>query len=251
MKMKPNALKLYMVLFDRMKLSMQNEWKDDQDRYYVRMSQDGASELFGWSPTTFRSMKKELEKFDLLMQVQEGQGKTNRLYIAKCRYEESDIYRINKEVDAEMEENEMMAQTVDMTKKNKSCSSRRTKVDLLEEQKLTTNKNNLNNTDLNDNEFIGNNLLTSSQDDTSDRLILEYMKKGLSKEVCLRVLNEVKMNPHVENFGGYFRAALENALDNSSVKHGRASKVDVLEKRWQKKGLPLYDWTKDISSDKS
>ncbi|MCU6330458.1 replication initiator protein A, partial [Enterobacter quasiroggenkampii] len=69
-KMKPNALKLYMVLFDRMKLSMSNGWKDKDGRYYVRMSQDGAAKIFEWSPTTFRNMKKELEKFGLLDQVQ-------------------------------------------------------------------------------------------------------------------------------------------------------------------------------------
>lgn len=181
--MKPNALKLYIVLLDRMKLSLQNGWKDSNGNYYVRMSQDRAAELFGWSPTTFRAMKKELEKFDLLSQDREGQGKSNRLYIKQCDYDENDTYKINKVMDLEFEieeenakainekqknnfksnievENEMdflkdkSCSSADNIEKNKSCSSRRTKVDLLEGQKLTPNNNKINNNKFSNNEIV-------------------------------------------------------------------------------------------------
>lgn len=146
--MKPNALKLYIVLFDKMKLSIKNAWCDKNDRYYVRMSQEKAAELFECSPTTFRAMKKELEKYGLLEQVREGQGKSNRLYIKKCEYDEQDVYRANIEIEEEMVENEETAKTVDTAKKNRSCSSGRTEVDLQEEQQLTPNKNDFSNNDL-------------------------------------------------------------------------------------------------------
>jgi len=179
--MKPNALKLYMVLFDRMKLSMTHDWKDSEGRYYVRMSQEGAAEIFGWSPTTFRSMKKELEKYGLLHQKQLGQGKTNLLYILKCEYDEKDIYVINKIVDTEMEENERKAENIDSEQKNnfcspedseqknKSCPPRRTKVDLLEEQKLTTINTNTRENDFND--FSSS---SSSRDDIDQNLREEF-----------------------------------------------------------------------------
>ena len=228
-KMKPNALKLYMVLFDRMKLSLQNGWKDEQGRYYVRMSQEGAAELFGWSPTTFRSMKKELENFGLLIQNREGQGKTNMLYILKCEYDEQDVYKVNKSVDTEMEQNEKVAQTIDMTVKNKSCSSRRTEVDLLEEQKLTTNNNNFNNNNLS-NDFVNKrntvnnekvNSIEISQDEIIHKLSAEYMSKGLNKELCKRVINDAKKQKNVENFGAYLRTCFENTLYKVRLKNGQ------------------------------
>ncbi|WP_052461634.1 hypothetical protein [Sporosarcina koreensis] len=93
------------------------------------------------------------------------------------------------------------------------------------------------------NTYVDNNLLTKQK--TIDSLIFEFMKKGLSKEVCLRVLNEVNLNPDIQNFGGYFKAALQNALDNSMVRNGSLRKKDLLIKRAQKRGVPIYDWLED------
>lgn len=252
-KMKPNALKLYMVLFDRMKLSMQNGWKDEQGRYYVRMSQEGASELFGWSPTTFRSMKKELENFGLLIQTREGQGKTNMLYILKCEYDEQDVYKVNKSVDTEMEQNEEVAQTIDTIKKNKSCSSRKTEVDLLEEQKLTTNKNNFNNNNLS-NKFVNkektvNNENTNSikiaQDEIIHKLSSEYMSKGMHKKVCLQVIEEAKQKKNVENFGAYLRTCFENTLYKIRLKNGQ---VDITQNA-SNSNILLYNIFEDGDSN--
>lgn len=226
-KMKANALKLYMVLFDRMKLSMDNQWKDESGRYYARMSQEGAAELFGWSPTTFRSMKKELEEYGLLEQSREGQGKANKLYVLKCDYDEDDIYKLNKSVDSEFEENEKEAVTIDKSKKNKSCSTRRTKVDLLEEQKLTPNKTDFNKTDSNKSLNIVNK--KERVDNYSDEFLevdiyeleKEYRLNGLSQEVIDRVKAEVdEKREHIKNYPAYYRSCLDNTLYKSKLKHG-------------------------------
>jgi hypothetical protein len=261
--MKPNALKLYIVLLDRMKLSLMNGWKDIDGKYYVRMSQDRAAELFQWSPTTFRSMKRELELYDLLEQDREGQGKSNRLYIKKCEYDEKDVYKINKVVDLEFEEEEKKAQDIDKSQKNnfcssagniekdkscssaenieknKSCSSRKTTVGLLEGQQLTTNNNNIKDNKNNKNDlFVNKQVVNKDKNEIINSLVLEYMKKGMSKELCFRVLSEVEENKSVTNFGGYFRTCLENTLYKSQVKHGI---IDPTEK-WNKTEIPYYDW---------
>lgn len=255
-KMKPNALKLYIVLLDRMKLSTQNGWKNEDGHYYVRMSQEGASEIFGWSPTTFRSMKKELEEFGLLTQDREGQGKSNRLYILKCDYDENDIYVINKSVDTELEENEQVAQTVDNIQKNRSCSSRKTEVDLLEEQKLTPNNNNfiknkINNNKINNivnkedlpvNNSLNNNIKISSEEDIIHKLTNEYRQKGLTKEVCLRVVEEVKRKKNIANFGGYLRNSLENTLSRSEIKRGIKDPAEKLKQISENQNVPFYNW---------
>ncbi|MDG0860349.1 replication initiator protein A [Staphylococcus equorum] len=117
--LKPNALKLYIVLLDRMKLSLKNGWKNDEGQYYVRMAQELAIELFQWSKTTFVSMKRELEKHDLLVQEREGQGKSNRLYIKKCEYTEDDVIKINKSVDENLEEEEQKAEIINQEKEDR------------------------------------------------------------------------------------------------------------------------------------
>jgi arsenate reductase-like glutaredoxin family protein len=255
-KMTPNALKLYIVLLDRMKLSTQNGWKNEDGHYYVRMSQEGASEIFGWSPTTFRSMKKVLEEYGLLTQDREGQGKSNRLYILKCDYDENDIYVINKSVNDEMEENEKVAETVDSIKKNKSCSSRKTEVDLLEEQKLTPNNNNfiknkINNNKINNivnkedlpvNNSLNETIKISPEEEVINKLILEYRKKGLTKEVCLRVVEEVKQKKNIANFGGYLRNSLENTLNRSEVKRGIKDPTEKLKQISEDQNVPFYNW---------
>ncbi|MED4262043.1 replication initiator protein A [Priestia aryabhattai] len=257
-KMKPNALKLYMVLLDRMKLSMQNKWKDEEGRYYVRMSQDGAAELFDWSPTTFRNMKKELEKFGLLHQIQQGQGKSNRLYILKCEYDEKDIYKINKAVDTEMEENEKSAQDIDIKQKNnfcssaeneqenKKCSSRKTKVVPLEEQLLTPNNNNFNNINSRDKDFVNKenpvhkNSNSKSVDETINKLCSEYMSKGLNKNVCLKIVGETlpKME-YLNNFGGYLRNSLQAALDKVLQLRGE---IDRTDKMTEERNMPEHHY---------
>lgn len=233
-KMKANALKLYMVLFDRIKLSMANQWKDESGRYYARMSQEGAAELFDWSPTTFRSMKKELEEYSLLEQSREGQGKANKLYVLKCDYDEDDVYKLNKSVDSEFEDNEKEAVTIDKSKKNKSCSTRRTKVDLLEKQKLTPSNNYYINTDFNKTELnivnkdnVDNELdnypfaLTPKEQDQIDELEKEYRLKGLSKEVITRVKEEVDpKRKYLKSYVAYYRTCLENTLHKHHRKHG-------------------------------
>lgn len=145
-KLKPNALKLYIVLLDRMKLSMKNGWKNNKGQYYVRMAQELASDLFGWSKTTFVAMKKELEKFDLLVQEREGQGKSNRLYIKKCEYTDDDVYKINRTVDENLELEEEKAEDIERVKEENKKENlfNDNKVKESQNKKVENNTNNEN-----------------------------------------------------------------------------------------------------------
>jgi hypothetical protein len=82
-----------------------------------------------------------------------------------------------------------------------------------------------------------------NNDNISDKLIFEYINKGLSKQVCLKVLGGVNSNKAVKNFGGYFRICLENALEHSQKKHGL---IECYERYNEaKKSMPeffQYDW---------
>ncbi|RLQ89958.1 hypothetical protein [Falsibacillus albus] len=59
-----------------------------------------------------------------------------------------------------------------------------------------------------------------NKDEIINKLTNEYRLKGMSKELCLRVLSEVEANPTVQNFGKYFKACLENALYKHKLKRG-------------------------------
>lgn len=138
--MKPSTKMLYIVLLDRMKLSMQNGWKDD-GRYYVRMSAQKAADLLGFSESTFKRAKKELNQLNLLEEKQEGLTKTNKLFIGQLNYTDDDVYKLNHEVDDIMIEAEEHAQTVDTTLKCQNDPSRSVKMTSHEGSKRTTNKN--------------------------------------------------------------------------------------------------------------
>lgn len=256
--MNPNAMKLYIILIDRIKLSMMNNWKDDHGRYYVRLSIDKGSELLGFSDSTFKRAKKELSKFELLEEKREGMNKSNVLYPLMLEYTEDDIYRLNNEVDDLLIEAEETAKNIDkhwmgqkelsgnerigqneLSRIGQSEPSGQVNLNSPDRSKRTTiNNDSINNNSINN---IGNNLLTTNQE-SIDNLVLEYMNKGLSKSVCFLVLEEVKQNPDVHNFGGYFRAALENALYRHNLKHQKISPSETLEERLKGSNVPYYDW---------
>ncbi|MDR4281784.1 hypothetical protein FO523_22265, partial [Bacillus subtilis KCTC 1028 = ATCC 6051a] len=111
--MNPNAMKLYIILIDRIKLSMMNNWKDELGRYYVRLSIEKGSELLGISDSTFKRAKKELAKYELLEEKREGMNKSNILYPLMLEYTEEDIYRLNNEVDDLLIKAEETAKNID------------------------------------------------------------------------------------------------------------------------------------------
>ncbi|MEJ9232242.1 hypothetical protein LAV79_22860 [Peribacillus butanolivorans] len=59
-----------------------------------------------------------------------------------------------------------------------------------------------------------------NNDEIIHRLTYEYRLKGMSKELCLRVVEEVLSTNSFENFGGYLRSCLENTIYRNQVKHG-------------------------------
>src|SRR5699024_12018797 len=139
-KMNANAKWLYVLLLDRIKLSMLNEWKDEKGRYYVRMSEDKGSQLLGVSGKTFRNMKKTLQEYDLLEEERQGLTKSNKLYVLMLDYTDDDIYTLNNDVDDMLEEEEKHAQNVDKSLNGKSYRSRTVKVTEHERNILPTIK---------------------------------------------------------------------------------------------------------------
>ncbi|MEK4009954.1 hypothetical protein [Peribacillus sp. FSL M8-0224] len=81
-----------------------------------------------------------------------------------------------------------------------------------------------------------------NNDEMINKLISEYRLKGLSKEVCYRVLKEVEANPDIDKFGTYFRTCLENTLYKSQLKHGQIDPYEIFEGRLNNSNVQLINW---------
>ncbi|MDK8643803.1 hypothetical protein [Niallia taxi] len=88
----------------------------------------------------------------------------------------------------------------------------------------------------NNNYFV--NKESVNNDEIINKLTNEYRLKGLSKELCLRVVKEVLETESVENFGAYLRTCLNNTLYKKKMKRGE---IDFSARH--KEGIvPFYDW---------
>ena len=252
-KMNPNAVKLYIVLMDRIKLSMKNRWKDEKGRYYVRMSGEKGAELLGFSESTFKRAKKELSKYNLLEEKRDGLTKSNRLFIGRLNYSDDDITKVNNEVDDMIEAEEERAQTVGTSLKGQIELSREVKLTHQEGSKRTTSNN-----DLNNNKSSNNENNTREESKKKERVkktesvkqnktaVVEKSKlESFLKENKIKV-NKTTLNKwrslesddhiilaaqealgrsNVRNIVGYISSMLESGYEPCSASKGRVDKL--------------------------
>ena len=102
--------------------------------------------------------------------------------------------------------------------------------EIKEKEKLKNTKNN----------FVNKN--DGNKDEIIYKLTNEFRLKGMSKELCLRVLDEVNANPNVENFQAYLRTCLDNTLYKSKLKQGE------IEFSFEKgnNNVLFYNWLEEV-----
>jgi hypothetical protein len=84
-----------------------------------------------------------------------------------------------------------------------------------------------------DNKHISKDHDFVNKENIVNKLVFEFMNKGLPKKICFTVVSEVP-EEGVKNFGGYLRVALQNALSFYNIKHNKtdtASKMGM-EYNW-------------------
>jgi len=74
---------MYSILRDRQDLSIKNDWIDDNGFIFFYYDCEKLAEYMSVSTSTINRYKKELIKARLMLQVRQGQGKPNRMYILK------------------------------------------------------------------------------------------------------------------------------------------------------------------------
>lgn len=92
------AKQIYMFLFDRRTLSIQNKWFDEKGDVFVYYTNEQLMEKLNCSNKPIVQAKKELHDIGLLREVRQGVNKPNRLYISgsveSTRQEVSKVHTI-------------------------------------------------------------------------------------------------------------------------------------------------------------
>ncbi|UAK16112.1 replication initiator protein A [Sporolactobacillus terrae] len=223
--MMPQAKMLYMVLMDKIKLSMANGWKDKKGRHFVIMSIEYASEMLGFSASTIRRCKGELRKYELIEEKRMGLNQPNRIYVGRLSYTDEDLYKLDSSRSVQSEHSRMLNENTH------ECPIR-----------APYNNKNINN-ELNNNELKD---LVNKRDEIVNNLWKQFSRKGMKKELFFRVLSQIELQEkdgtQIEDFERYFARALHTAMNKSNYKRGlkEPPRINI-------PGLPDYDWLNDDS----
>ena len=154
------AKQIYMFLFDRRTLSIQNKWFDDKGDVFVYFTNEQLMEKLNCSKPTIISAKKELADMGLLREFRQGVNKPNRLYIFGSK---KTLLQEVKNIDHGSKK------TLLQEVKNIDHGSKKT---LLQEVKnidtIKTDNINTNISRLSEPEGAGDNTLYSIEDDTAE-----------------------------------------------------------------------------------
>ena len=75
------AKMVYLLLYDRARLSMQNGWLDEDGRVYVYFTEEHLAEALHRTEATIRTAMNTLEHCGLIHRKRQGAGRPNRIYV--------------------------------------------------------------------------------------------------------------------------------------------------------------------------
>ena len=79
--MNDTARMVYLLLYDRARLSMQNSWLDEDGRVYVYYTEAHLAESLKRTVATIRTALNTLEHHGLILRKRQGAGRPNRVYV--------------------------------------------------------------------------------------------------------------------------------------------------------------------------
>ena len=86
---------LFVIMLERLDLSVKNKWTDSEDNIYIILTHEEARQLLGCSETKIKSLFAELKKCNLIKTKKQGLGKPNLIYISDmifCNSSENDSF---------------------------------------------------------------------------------------------------------------------------------------------------------------
>lgn len=79
--MNDTAKMVYLLLYDRARLSMQNGWLDENGRVFVYYTEEHLAEALRRTEATIRTAMNTLEHHGLILRKRQGAGRPNRIYV--------------------------------------------------------------------------------------------------------------------------------------------------------------------------
>ena len=148
-----DAKVLYGLMLDRMSLSIKNKWFDAENRAYIYFSVEDTMELLNCKKNKALDTIKALEEYSLIERKRQGQGKPAITYVKSFMEEVAEqVQKLEKPTS----ESEVSVSEVGKTNflRLEKQTSRSLKNKPLEVGKINPNKNNINNTEMNNPNLI-------------------------------------------------------------------------------------------------
>ena len=148
-----DAKVLYGLMLDRMSLSIKNKWFDAENRAYIYFSVEDTMELLNCKKNKALDTIKALEDFSLIERKRQGQGKPAITYVKSFMEEVTEqVQKLEKQTsEPECDDSEVGKTNLLRLEKQ---TSRSLKNKPLEVGKINPNKNNINNTEINNPNLI-------------------------------------------------------------------------------------------------
>jgi hypothetical protein len=152
---------MYGLLLDRVGLSAENGWVDDEGRIYIIYTMEGAAKVLGCSVRKAYGIIKELEDKGLVERKRRGMGKPNLMYVKNFLTDMQDLQNKNCRI----------------------CTSRPAKSAVQDLQDLQTNNTNKNNTEMNNTDYE-----LSLQDRQADDVEKEIYRQIITDDIGYEAL---------------------------------------------------------------
>ncbi|NAM67703.1 replication initiator protein A, partial [Staphylococcus epidermidis] len=189
MKLSNDAKIAYAILRDRLELSIQNNWVDQDGNIYFIYTVKQLEDILNCGNQKVNKIKKELEKVNLLIQKRQGLNKPNLLYLMKPEIKESDIYTISLEEKASnsMQDKEMLNSHVRKCENHTSENVKITRQDVLNSH---ANDTELSDTELSDTELSDTNDLNDTNTIKSKANIVSHSSHSNHQSLASNILSE-------------------------------------------------------------
>ncbi|WP_368909177.1 replication initiator protein A [Staphylococcus epidermidis] len=166
----------YAILKDRLDLSIQNNWVDQDGNIYFIYTVKQLEDILNCGNQKVSKIKKELEKVNLLIQKRQGLNKPNLLYLLKPEIQKSDIYTSHEESENKsnsLQDKEMLKSHVRKCENHTSGNVKITRQDMLKSHASDTDTSHTHTSDT-------DTTTTSKKESSSSNKWIEVIKNDLN-----------------------------------------------------------------------
>ena len=166
---------LYVLYYERSRLSLKNNWVDDNNFVYIKYKNEKAMEILNCRSEKLSKIKKELKKYGLIDEVRQGKNKPNIIYVLEPTLSNIDVDEFN-DLEASEIHGYSKIEYPDIRKSNTGNS----KIECQDVRKSNKSNNDLNNNDLSIKEECEN-FSHDSDEIKLSKLLFKKMKENNDK----------------------------------------------------------------------